>query len=307
MLRKQLKGLVGKNKLEEVFEIINDKITDVKIIDSTLLLSGRFSFIKEKSTKGVIPLYEEDLELSKIRSSLLELINQIDEEEKDEHDIQLDDSPNLQKEIILDDSYKDEDLGYMDFLLVYEKSNEQTVESLNKMNSYLDDLTDKMKNRTGQLNRLKRGNKKPNPNVVIKITEKLAEEMMDFVNNMDIEIEIFKNVANKSIDSFYKTLKISYESNVITETEDLQNLYDSIAKYELSFDNAKDSVLKSKNEFSKWPKFAKEINRARRRTEEVHDKIYLEFSSFAEKIKGLKENLKYTIINAKDVEIKEIG
>lgn len=308
MLKKQLKDLVGKNKLEEVFEVLNNKITDTKIIDSTLLLSGRFSFIKDRSTKGIISFYEEDLELSKIRNSLLELVNQINEEEKGKngHHVQLNASTNLQKEIILDDSYKDEDWGYIDFLLAYEKSNEETVNSLNKMNSYLNDLSDKMKNRTEQLNRLRRGNKKPNPTIVVKITEKLAEEMIDFVNNMDVEIEIFKNVASESIDSFYKTLKIAYESKIVTEVKELNGLYNSIAEYELSFEKAKESVLNSKNEFSKWPKIAKEINRARRLTEEIHDKIYIEFSSFAEKIKGLKENLKYTIINAEDTDSNEV-
>jgi len=86
MNKNKLLELIAKNKLNEVLDELFKSLKQSGNIDEIVILSSRFHELKEQINTGTIDNRDKDLELNKIRKSVLSIIKEIDELNLKEHE-----------------------------------------------------------------------------------------------------------------------------------------------------------------------------------------------------------------------------
>jgi hypothetical protein len=75
---KEIKALVAKNKLVEVFQQLQSFLKDHPKLDDAILQSGRFKELQQKINKGIISEDDAHLQMNQLRSSILDLLNELE-------------------------------------------------------------------------------------------------------------------------------------------------------------------------------------------------------------------------------------
>lgn len=306
----EVKKLIGEDKLDEAFELLGNLLQNGSQEDDEIIqLKARHRFLRKSVSQNIISFYEANLELSKIRVSALDLLKgiKINENQVIEGKAKKDITSEIEdKELTVDDvedEFDESDIGYLDYLIDYQENNEEVQKSFENMASYSRTLTDNMSKRTKQLSNLKKGDQSPNLVLSRKIANSLANEMLDFVSRMEIEINVFERASKGSIQNAFKALQIIYGEGEINP-EELEELDNSLGSLIETIIEMRESSVSAKGGFSEWKKVTKEINRARRRTEDILDQLYDELSEYLKSLEGFRQNIKFTIIEFKGKEEK---
>ncbi len=305
-----IKKLIGEDKLDEAFEVLENIFkTGSQEEDEVIQLKARHRFLRKSENQNVISFYEANLELCKIRVSALDLLKGASINENQIIDIQIEEGINA--EIRVEnlnaanekDEFDESDIGYLDYLIDFQENNEEVQKSIENMGSHSKTLTGNMSKRNKQLNNLRKGNQTPNLVLSRKIANALANEMIDYVSRMETEISVFERASKRSMHNAFNILHTLYGEGEINyeELEKLDRSLDALIEAILEM---RESSVSAKSGFSEWKKVTKEINRAKRRTEDILDQLYDELSEYLKSLEGFKQNIKFTIIEIKEKEEK---
>jgi len=204
---------------------------------------------------------------------------------------------------IENDKFDEEDYGYLDYLIDFQEDNDEVQKSFENIAAHTENMTSNMSKRTKQLTNLKKGNQKPNLVLSRKIAATLANEMLDYVSRMETEVSVFERASKESIQNAFKALQILYVGGE-TNYQELEKLDTSLDTLITAIIGTRESTVSAKSGFSDWPKLTKEINRARRRTEDILDQLHDELTEYLKSLEGFKQNIKFTIIELKGKEEK---
>lgn len=313
-MKSEIQKLIGEDELEIAIEkMLSYFGIDSNKTDELIQLKGRHKFLKRSINQNIINFYEANLELCKIRASLIEITKEIPTQNNEGKEV--DNQP--EKEIakilkgqvdigVLKDEFKDEDYGYLDYLIDYEKNSAEAANSFRNMATHTKLIVQNMAKRTEQLNRLNKGNQNPNLIVGIKITNSLANEMLEYVSRMDTEISVFERASKDSLINAFNVLRIIYEDGNL-KMEEVEKFDDSLDILIEEILNMRESSVSAKSGFSNWSKVTKEINRAKRRIEDMLDQLYDELTKYLDSLKSLKDNIKYTLIELESKKGKLLG
>lgn len=302
-MKSEFQKLIGEDELEIAIEkMLSFFGMDSNESDELIQLKGRHKFLKKSIHQNVINFYEANLELCKIRASLIGITKEIpalfndDKQVDNQHKKEIAIIPKAKVGLRAnEDEFEGEDYGYLDYLIDYEKNCAEATNSFQNMAAHTKLVIKNMAKRTEQLNRLNKGNQNPNLIVGRNITNSLANEMLEYVSRMDTEIGVFERASKDSLDNAFNVLRIIYEDGnlKIEEVEKFDESLDILIEEIL---NMRESSVSAKSGFSNWSKVTKEINRARRRTEDMLDQLYDELTQYIDSLKSLKDNIKYTLI-----------
>ena len=306
----EVKKLIGEDKLDEAFEVLENLFQNGSQEDAEVIqLKARHRFLRKSVNQNIISFYEANLELCKIRVSALDLLKGAKINENQTIKIIVKEDANKEtnnNDLIVDeveDEFDDSDIGYLDYLIDFQENNEEVQKSFENMAFHSTTLTDNMSKRTKQLNNLRRGSQSPNLVLNRKIANALANEMLDFVSRMETEINVFERASKGSIQNAFKVLQTIYGEGEIN-TKELEKLDSSLDILIKAIVEMRESSVSAKDGFSEWKKVTKEINRAKRRTEDILDQLYDELSEYLNSLMGFKQNIKFTIIEIKEREEK---
>lgn len=77
-IKSNLKKLITEDKFENVFDMLKDLVQYTEYENDIILLTSRYKRLEEKELDGVLPVKESQIEKSKIKSSLLYIMDKIE-------------------------------------------------------------------------------------------------------------------------------------------------------------------------------------------------------------------------------------
>jgi hypothetical protein len=293
-------SLIGESKFKELFELLEDKLDDSS--DSyfdVIHQKSRFTGISKKENKGLISFYEAELEYSKIRHGLIEIIKEIknnfNQDKKKEDDTE---SANDEVGLILN-KYETIDYSYFDHISEFEEETSKMTEAMLEVNISVDDLSLKMTERTNQILNLKKGDKKVNVVVAKKVVSAMSDEINIFNYDVNDSIGKFKLSAEKSVKSGFKALTLMYEQGKADEQE-LLTLEEAIEETLPTLTNLQDNIVKCKDTFGEWPKLFKDINKSKRNLISVLDLFIDEIKNYESNLISFQISIKSTLKSIKE-------
>ncbi|MEO5707848.1 MAG: hypothetical protein ABIT10_12920 [Alteraurantiacibacter sp.] len=179
------------------------------------------------------------------------------------------------------DQDDDRDIGVLDALEEFEKSNSRFVELTDLWNNGLNRITQTSNNTAQQLSEISKFGK-PDASQVRSIISHLSSEMEEFAdkgedNISELEV-VMQEISKKAI------VIIDLSQDFDEPTEDLIGAQDALSRLEMSISEANISILDLINTMEKSPRLDKKLNRANRRVIDIHKR-------FAEKSRLFRDDI----------------
>lgn len=299
-----IKDLIGDANYDKVFEEFA-KALDVKsnYYDDLMMLKSRYKLVVRSTNQGILSYYETTLETTKISKSLIDLLNSYSEQ-CDSNDTNTSVTINVDASLstisvegdVTD--FQDEDYGIWDYEKEFTDYTAAVTESFSKITTHTNEITECISSRSAQIEKLSKDGRNVNVTVAKKITDALAEELLQYVARMEVEIEIFDDSSKKSIDAALNFLKLTYLADY-----DKDDLIELESAFQLSINqisDMKDGVVGTIEMFSSWPSLDRIINRATRKTISMLSDFDLKIADYIELLNDLLNNIQFSISEIKD-------
>lgn len=289
-LKTELKLLLAEDIEKSILkfkELINP---ESNLFDEFVLMLGRYNDIKSEYIKNTVPLVEKNIELAKIRGTLIKLINELTPNDLDS---------NLDTNLI---KIEAEQVGGLEEMGILEINSDainemNEISSLfNRLTGYLEILSDTTTTGTRKIDTLKKSNKNPNQVIVKKIIDEVGKEMIFYSEKAEPEVILFKQLAYSSIEKATKLVELSFRDNLINDVNDLKELRDTMKNLRGQSGETKLSMLHYKTTTEKLPNLTTLLSRGKKKIINNTDKFINEINSYLSNIDKFIENLELTII-----------
>jgi hypothetical protein len=175
----------------------------------------------------------------------------------------------------------DEDYGYLDFIDIYDTKMNYLTECMGKMSDATIKVGDNIKKRTQQINDANNDVK------LAKMAIKLSAEDINLYSHlMESEVEFHSNLIDDAFEALSKAVVIAIEFDKDDLTR-FDSLYSELTSLKTSVFSANEGVGSFRAASSSLPKLTVELNKARRRTTAVLDKVLLENNRMIEYIDNI--------------------
>lgn len=294
--KKELK-LKSTDNLEGVLMELKSQLNYTSnLFNEFVLLYGRYKDMKDAYTKDTVPRGDRNIELAKIRGSLLELIDRLTDNDFDVLDEKNGD--NIESHI----TEIEEDLGFYDYLEIAENGFKESTNSMIKIGGYTSELGNSMEEQTKKINQLnKLGSASESKSIAIKrVFREAATHFDDYNSKIQLEIPLFKDASGRSLNAFYKIVEFSSENNLQNEKE-LRDIYVSVVSLEDSSSKAINSMHSLTTAIRNLPKMEKELIKAKRVTTTYLENFCEELEEYRGKIRELRDYLDMNLSKIKKI------
>jgi hypothetical protein len=171
---------------------------------------------------------------------------------------------------------EEEELGIFDYVGVIEESFEELTSVMNNMTEITLDLGKKMNQRTADIERYTTRGIIDNRETV-RILDHAARDMESYVNRMNTEIPIFRESLTRGLDSTLNVL-LTYKDLQGTDDENFKIIFDAMKGFGESINESMDQTIGFKTQVSLFPNLTKKLNKQKRETLKVLEKLIVEMS-----------------------------
>jgi len=290
-IKTELKNLLAddiEKAISKFKEIIN---SDSKLFDEFILTLGRYNDIKSEYHRNTVPWVERNIELAKIRGTLMKLINDLDKLDFGEDSNNDEDDISEQAEFI-----EWEEIGILEIGEDAVRDLQEITLLFLRLNDYLNHLTQKTSQGTTKINKLKKSNSSPNQLIVKKIVDEIGREMIEYTEKAKPEILLFRQLANSSIEKAIKLVEWSFRDNLINEAEPLKELRDAMILLKENGRKAKFSMLHYCVITEKLPNLTTLLSKGKKGVVMNTEELIEEISQFLNRLEKFIENLELTIL-----------
>lgn len=278
------------SKFKEVID------SESNLFDDFILMLGRYNDIKNEYMRNTVPMVEKNIELAKIRGTLIKLINELSPSdvgsEIEEGLIIIEEEENQIEEW--------EDIGIFEISEDAVKDMNEISNLFLRLTGYLDHLTQKTTTGTEKINRLKKSNNNPNQLIVKKIVDEVGKEMINYSEKAKPEINLFKQLANSSIEKATKLVEWSYRDNLINDVEELKVLRDAMILLKDNGAKAKLAMLHYKTTTEKLPNLTTLLSKGKKEVIRNTDELIKEINDYLSNLEKFIENMELTILEIKN-------
>lgn len=293
MNKKKLKLLLTKN-IESTISHLDDLISDeLELFDELILAKSRLSDLQRKINRGVIPPIEENIEMNKIRGSVIHIINSVDFSvpAENNNNSELTESDLEEIQLITDEEKDEIDLGLFEIEeLVLSYSNELTI-TLNRMTNDINEMGEMVKQDAEKLTRLNKSASKSNRVLVKKILSNTSKAMDVYSKRLEIEIPNFKSNSEASVNYSIKYISKIYEFKISTKENEIIEFASATKELLDSTLNSRNSLLGMYESIKETPELTSEYIKAKKKVLSELDKLFVDYNKYLENLNVLNENI----------------
>lgn len=169
------------------------------------------------------------------------------------------------------------ELGYLDYMEIFNGNFKDIEGSLNNMTDYLNDLTASMHDKTDKINALINSGGASNRESII-ILDKFAKDALHYVNKNKIEINRFHDLYTEGINAFTTAFAMSVKMNDKNDVNELMGFVESIFSTNGIISGATKSIKKLKRQVNAIPPMSKNLIGAVKILDNILNRIVKEFS-----------------------------
>jgi antitoxin component HigA of HigAB toxin-antitoxin module len=188
-------------------------------------------------------------------------------------------------------SVDEDEVGILDYMEAYHEHFARLIEVQKNITDAIEDLGDRMTERAEELNRAKQEGRKGDLPYLRRMASKAAEDMAQFVARMDVDIPIFASEFEAGFRAFMNGVATSRDFEDPNDAKDLREMLDTLATIKTNLDAARLSVVGLRNSAANLPRIATVLNRAKRATVAVLDRLIREFDAADTLLREVKQVL----------------
>jgi len=147
-----------------------------------------------------------------------------------------------------------------------------------RINEALHDLGERMSERANEMNDAVEGGHRANSLAVNSITQRTAEDLIEFVNRIELEVPLFANEFETGIAIFIRNFTVSRDVSPDGQAE-IAQVATEVTAVITNIDAARTAVKALRSAALRLPRLTVTLNRARRRTIAVLDRLISEFDA----------------------------
>lgn len=160
-----------------------------------------------------------------------------------------------------DGSDDDEEIGYLDLMIIFHENFEQVEEVLTKIAEHVEELGGQMTKKAQKLDAITKSSKK-SPHSYRFIIDSTAADINSYVQLTNIEIPRFRDLFTSGIDSFSNALVLTEAHGNGMDAEEMTELLEAIDGARGNIDGAINSVIGFRDVITDWPPVSKTLNKA---------------------------------------------
>ena len=176
-----------------------------------------------------------------------------------------------------DGESSDSDEGYLDLTQRAIDGFNLGSEILGRINNLTNQLAEDMKHRTEEMNQLP---KPPNPNQAKAITNKVAEHLEKFSENIEIEIPKLAKTYHLAIDAYTQSAQLLMEFDSEDKVDQIKNAIKIANNLNDSIKSAYPAISSFRDSLQAMPRMTTRLNKAKRRAHEVIGNLLTELEVF---------------------------
>jgi len=160
-----------------------------------------------------------------------------------------------------------------------------------KMVEAINDVGEKLQQRTDEVNKLTAGGAIPDAKAVKRVSNYAANDLEVYVNRMSVEIPEFHKQHTAAMDAFGKIAIIS-ATDLDEDPDDIRATLAQIQEYRVGISTSSISLSEFRKTTAGLPRMTTAFNRARKRAVAVMDDLLVQFRSAARQSEDVEELLK---------------
>lgn len=266
---------------------------DSKLFDEFILALGGYNDIKSDYHRNTVSLVEKNIELAKIRGTLMKLINELDQSDLNEELDNNEDEDEISEPAEL---IEWEEIGILEISEDAVRDLKEITSLFLRLTDYLNHLTQKTSQGTAKINKLKKSNSSPNQLLIKKIVDEVGKEMINYTEKAKPEVLLFKQLANSSIEKATKLVEWSFRDNLINDVDPLIELRDAMIFLKENGTKAKLAMLHYRVTTEKLPNLTTILSKGKKEVIMNTGELIEEISQYVNKLEKFIENLELTIL-----------
>lgn len=172
----------------------------------------------------------------------------------------------------------DED-GIIEYMEAYNEHFDRLIEVQERITAAIADLGQNMTERAEEINKAAQEGKKGDIPYIRRMATKTAEDMAQFVARMDIDTPIFATEFEAGFRAFINGVAASRDFESHDAAEQIGTMLDTVNTVDENLTAARGSVLALRDSVASLPRVTTVLNRAKRATVTVLDKLVREFDA----------------------------
>jgi hypothetical protein len=289
----ELKLLLSED-IDAVFEFLKNNTTNnPQLFDDFIIAFSRHKDLKRQDNNGVLRPMEKNIELNKIRGSVLAIINslfQISEEKNVKKNSNNDLEMNTPEE-----DGKGDELGLFDIEENLLQNSNDLKLNLNRISDCTKKMGDGIRENANRLTKFNKSNNKPNKVFTRKIFDNASKTIDIYSERLKIEVPIFANLTKNNVNYSLTYISKLYESGLFDSKEEF--VYFKSATENL-IDESKDSRVSLDGlykEITKVPSLTTNFEKSRKRVLKELDSFFIPFDNYLNKLEILKQGINDTL------------
>ena len=279
--------------VEAVLLILKTDLSFISpLFNEFILIYGRYIDIKNSANRDTISRFDRNLELAKIRGSMVDLVDKL--AQSDINKLLDSSSSNLPAIIENDDEY----LGFFDYLEIAQNGFIDMTAIAHRIAEYTNQLGNEIKIKGQQITLVNQNTKKEGTTILVrKIFLRVADILDNYNARMSAEIPIFRELSITSLNSYQKCVSFIYQGKLDVESiEQLNNVHLSVSILMVALESSQIGMLGLLTATQQLPNFERSFNKAKRKTEELLSELNDILTQYLEDGRSFIENIEFTLM-----------
>lgn len=300
MNKNELKLLLIKD-IDEVTDALVKVISgDSPLFDNIVLVKARFSDLKREDNKGILHPVEKNIEMNKIRGSILYIINSLNDFKPAEDISSLNQLKRTTPEPHTSNEEKNDELGIFELEDLLITSTEDLTKSLERMTKDLQEMEINITKETNKLNSVVNSNIKSSRTMVEKIISNASKTLIQYRSRLDFEIPNFKESTESSVNYILQYISKLYELDINSHKDDVIDFAGSIKSLRNAAKESRVLFLGMYEELKKVPGLTSEFIKAKKKVLKGLDYFFRDYDQYLDKLTLVDKNIDTILLEISD-------
>lgn len=185
---------------------------------------------------------------------------------------------------------EDDEEGIIDLVEIGQENTEAMNESVLRMTSAINDLGEKMNERTEEMQQIQTSRGQPDFKVVKRIVSRTSEDMEQFIQRMEPEVPIFTDSSTKAINAIILVTSLSRDFSPGDEQE-IGQFFEMVQEFKTTIVYSLEGTKSFRATIEGLPRITTELNRSKRKTIMVLDNLIDEMTKAVNLISELEKEI----------------
>lgn len=291
MKKNELKLLLIKDINEVTNALLELTSGNSPLFDNIILVKARFNDLTREDNKGVLNSFEKNIEMNKIRGSILRIINSLNDSEPIEDTSNLNKSKTLTPKFDTSNEEEDDELGLFELEDLFLISAGNLTESIERMAKDIQEMEINIVKDTNKLNTIVSSKIKSSKTMVTKIISNASKTLIEYRNRLDVEIPIFKESTESSVNYILQYISKLYELDINSQKDDVIEFAESIKILKNAAKESRILFLGMYEELKKVPGLTSEFIKAKKKVLKSLDHFFKDYDQYLEDLTLVDKNV----------------